>query len=302
MKKVSLLVFLFCFFAIVISAQSFDDLISQVDNLHSQDAQQEALSLLQQMLSGDLDSSQRAEVLWRMSRAQLSYADQRENAGADTDELLSMFDQGKQYAIEAIEQNPVSVPALYWQASNIGRWGQTKGILDSLALADDMRDLLAQAIELDPNHADSYYVLSQLYLALPGLISFGDKDYSVSLARKAVELMEQEISSGARTGSYNRINFSFYIKLAEALHERDWSQRKRNSRLTDKREEFAEATNALERAWYFEGQTTIPDMSDEDEADMILADVIEQLEAIPAPGVFDTRDLEDARLLAADWD
>ena len=269
------------------------DGIAQVDRLDNEENHTAARELLVTLLPQAANSSERAEVLWRLSRAELNYGGDRDDAGAADSELLEIYEQGEQYADQAIEADPDNVAGYFWKASNIGRWGQTKGVLDSLFKASDMRDLLIRAIEIDPDHADSYYVLSQLYVAVPRLISFGNNDYGVNLARKGITLMEREIAEGAR--EYTA--YGFYIKLAEALNERGWNQRRRDREHSRRISDYQSARTQLERGWYFEGAVSIPAMSDKDEAEAVLRDVIRQLERMPNPRISDQRDLAEAREL-----
>ena len=112
----------------------------------------------------------------------------------------------------------------YWQSANIGKWGQAKGILNALFKATPMRDLLQQAINQEPDHAGSYYVLGQLYAEVPGIISFGNDDYAVGLARKSIDLHEAELAAGEA----EEVEHDYYIQLASHLMQRGWNERKRD--------------------------------------------------------------------------
>ena len=54
-----------------------------------------------------------------------------------------------------------------------------------------------KALAANPDRSDAYYVLGQLYRELPGVISFGNVDAAVSFGRKAVDLREAQVKSGA---------------------------------------------------------------------------------------------------------
>ena len=117
--------------------------------------------------------------------------------GAKKDDLLKNYEEGEKYANQAIENFPNNPLSYYWKASNIGRWGQVKGILDSLGKAEPMQKLLIQAIDLDSDHSDSYFVLGELYDELPGWpISFGNIDFAVSFARKSIALNDEQLGYG----------------------------------------------------------------------------------------------------------
>ena len=62
---------------------------------------------------------------------------------------MKIFEKGQEYADQAIAADPQNNLGYYWKSSNIGRWGQVKGILNSLFKAGPMRDLLLKDLSLD---------------------------------------------------------------------------------------------------------------------------------------------------------
>ncbi len=269
------------------------DLLERADALDKTEDHRGVIALLRPALNTATSRSDRAEINWRLARATLGYADQRKDAGADSRELLAMYEEGEAFADAAIEFNPQNPLGYYWKSSNIGRWGQTRGVLNSLAKAPEMRDLLAKALTMDPEHGDSYFVLGQLYAAVPRLISFGNNDYAVSLSRKSVEINERLVASGER----DEPSYGFYLKLADHLYQRNWNEAKRAREQESKRRNLSSASSPLERGWYFEGTATIPAMSDRAEARVILTDLIARLERKPSRTPSQTRDLREAREL-----
>lgn len=274
----------------------FDTRLDEVDDLISVDRYDEAMAILETLEGQASGNAQRAEVYWRMSQVVLGVGDLQIDAEEDTDEILPTFERGEALADRAIEADPNNPLGYYWKAANIGKWGQTKGILDSLFKASPMRDQLVEAITRDPDHADSYYVLGQLYAKVPGVISFGNTDYAVSLARMSVDLLEEELSSGER----DEFSEAFYIQLASHLIDRGWNERKRAREQAKKEDDFDAARTPLERGFHYEGTISIPRSSDADEAESILRDMIERLEARPNLRPTDTRRLAEAQELLAD--
>ena len=153
-----------------------------------------------------------------------------------------------------------------------------------------MRDLLTEAIELEPEHADSYYVLSQLYAQVPGLISFGNSDYAVSLARRALDLHGEQLASGQE----DERREGYDVKLAAALIGRDWNARKRNREQDGKAEAYRDAESELERGFYYEGIVEIPRASDEEEARSVLDAVIGELQGRDGLSEQEERQLTEA--------
>lgn len=97
-------------------------------------------------------------------------------------EMLGLFDQGIKDAEVAIAQlsssyradicaekpfteaitkaDKAAVPAMYWYASNLGKWGLAKGIMTILKYKDNIKAMMDRITELDPTyfyHAPSRY-------------------------------------------------------------------------------------------------------------------------------------------------
>jgi len=267
--------------------------IEESDLLYDNDDAAGAMSLLEGALSTARNGAERAEVYWRMARATLELGEQAEDLDTPNDEVLAIYEQGEQYGIMAVEADPGNHLGYYWQSANIGKWGQAKGILNALFKAAPMRDLLQQAIAVEPNHADSYYVLGQLYAEVPGLISFGNDDYAVSLARRSIDLHEAELAAGLA----DETEYDYYIQLASHLIQRNWDVRKRTREQEKKADRIAGARDELERGWYYEGTITIPNQTDVQEAEELLHEMIDLLEAKPDRTSGNNRQLERAREL-----
>ncbi|MEA1911083.1 MAG: hypothetical protein U9N32_05315, partial [Spirochaetota bacterium] len=236
-------------------------------------------------------------------RAALSITDQLERDGASKDRLLEEFTKAWDYATKSLSYNSNNYLGYYWRAANIGRWGQTKGILASLFKADDMRDDLERAVNNNPNHGDSYNVLGMLYDSVPGFGSFGNKAYAVSLARKAIDNQDEPDRP---------YDYSYYLELSKHLWNRKWSERKRLSEQKKEKSRFDSKSSQLEKNWYYEGvidlskataynNRGIKNMSDREEAVIILDWLLVELNKLSdkKPGDFD--DIEEAKELLADW-
>lgn len=277
------------------SATALDeDALARADELYENDRTAESVNLLEDALATAQNGSERAEVLWRLSRATLATGEALEDDGADVDLVLTTYERGERYGVEAVEADPNNHLGYYWQSANIGKWGQAKGILNALFKATPMRDLLQQAINQQPDHAGSYYVLGQLYAEVPGVISFGNDDFAVGLARKSIDLHEDELASGEA----DEVEHDYYIQLASHLMQRGWNERKRNRELPKKRDAFSTASDRLEQGWYYEGTVRIPAQDDVEEAEALLRDMIGRLEAISDRSDGQERQLERALGLA----
>ncbi len=270
-------------------------LLDRLDDLHDDGEHEQVLSLAEDALGSASSGRARAELYWRMARASLNTGDDAEEAGAPESELLATFERGEGLGRQAIAADPSNHLGYYWTSSNIGRWGQIRGVLNSLFRAGEMRDLLTEALNRDPNHADSYYVLGQLYAAVPGgIISFGNDEYAVSLSRRSLSLFQQDVATGD-----DDPGFHHHIKLAEHLIQRGWDARRRQRFIPPMRQRYNDADTALERGFFYEGTVNLRNEDDVTEARQLLNQAINGINNLPEIGDGDRRDLEEARELLA---
>jgi len=293
--RVAVLVLFMVFGVTAMVTAQFDEALVRVDDLIDDERPDDAIRELSSLEGDARNDAQRGEVYWRLASATLMRGDQAKDAGASADELLAIYEDGERYGKQAIEADPSNPLGHYWTSANIGRWGQTKGVLNSLFRAPEMRDLLIETISLDPEHAESYYVLGQLYAKVPGVVSFGNVEWAVSLGRKSVDLLEAELNRGIR----EETSEAFYVQLASHLISRDWNERKRGRELDGITDDYRSASTPVERGYYYEGSISVPDTDDAEEAKDILDGVIRRLEGIRSPSPSERRNLEEARELRA---
>ncbi len=180
--------------------------------------------------------SEKAQILWRLSRTKLTITDEEKDKGLlSKDQLLAAYGDYSAkdkpssddtssafyyaYTSLQLEETP---NGYHWLSSAVGRCGQVHGALNSLGKAAGMRDLEMKALEDFSSfdlETDSWYVLGILYKSLPGSpISFGNTNVAISFMRKCLATMDFT----------NRTNGTNYLELAEQLYERGWSQSKRS--------------------------------------------------------------------------
>ncbi len=183
-------------------------------------------------LEESTDSSEKADILWRLSRTKLTLVDEnRENMTKEeklagygdysaSDKPSSDDTQSAFYYAYASLQLKETPNGYHWKSSAVGRCGQVHGALNSLGKAGGMRDLEIKALENFDSFAletDSWYVMGVLYNSLPGGISFGNNNWAISYMRKCLDTQDMT----------NRTNGTNYIELAEQLWERNWNASKR---------------------------------------------------------------------------
>lgn len=301
MKKILLILLVF---TLAVSLSAGNAKIAEADKLHENAGYEEELLLLEGELAYAENNNEKSEILWRMSRAALAITDQMERDGATKNELLKEFQIAWDYATKSISLNSDNYNAYYWRASSIGSRGMSKGILASLLQADEIRDDLERAVNSNPTHGDSYHVLGMLYDSVPGLISFGNKEYAVSLARKAIDNQDE---------SDRPYNYSYYLELAKHLWSRKWKEGKRISEQRKERDLSASKSSEMEKSWYYDGFVDltkatayssggIKNMSDREEAVIILHWTLSELNKLPNKKPDDYNNIEEVEKLLGEWE
>lgn len=268
------------------------DYLKLSDKLSFEDKNAQSTDLLLKKLPSVTNPTVQAEIYWRLSRDTLHATDDMKAEGASDQTLLAGYLKGESYADKAIGLDPNNAKGYYWKASNIGRWGQTRGILASLFKADPMRKLLDRSAELDPSQGDAWFVLGQLYEQVPGFpISFGNVVYAVSLGRKAIDARKAELARGVVPD----VPYDYYIQLARHLAKRNWSAARRRREQPIEAQKYRETTNVVEKNFYYEGVAEIPATSDRQEAIQLDEMVVNKMEQIPNRSVSQNRDLSHAK-------
>ena len=281
-------------FALADTAQ----VILQADALHQNGSYVDARKLVLDAAGATSNAKEQAELYWRASRETMEVGDIADNAKKPQGEILGIFAEGEGYADKAIAADPQNDLGYYWKSSNIGRWGQTKGILNSLFKAGPMKDLLVKELSINPERTDPYYVLGQLYRELPGWpVSFGNIDAAVSLGRKAVELRMSQFQAGKE----KELVYNFYNELAKNLWKRNWSAANRLTEQKNKVAKLAAAVTPLDKGSFFEAGVTLKDMSDRDEAKALAQWVVSDLQKVSSRTAPQNKDLQKAVDLLKGW-
>lgn len=271
--------------------------IAKVDELHDLGKYEEARAVALEAVAS-ADAAGKAELYWRAARETLELGDEAEDRKEPKDAILKIFEKGQEYADLAIAANPQNNLGYYWKSSNIGRWGQVKGILNSLFKAAPMKELLVKDLSLDPNHSDAYYVLGQLYRELPGApISFGDEDAAVSLGRMAVDLRAQAV----KLGTEKELSYGYYLQLAKSLWKRNLSAAKRASGMAKRLAAWQAAKTPLEKGSAYEATVQLAPGTDREEARALVQWIIGQLSAMSSRTAGQDDDLKEAKETLAEW-
>lgn len=269
---------------------------TQADHLFDTDQFIQARLLLLSELKGAASAKEESAILWRLARVMVSIGDDLDKK--DKDGRFAAYEEGESYALRSIDLAPSSEGYL-WKASNIGRWGQTKGPLNALGKAKGMLEDLTVIVNdfgtLDST--ETWYVLSALYNELPAVISFGNNDWAISYGRKSLEHIPSHL-----------LYPGHYQKVAEALWARNWSASKRAKELKKMQKNWEKATTNLEQYRYYEGKdggantpfySSVPlaAMSDRQEAEMLLSYILAKGAVFRPLKRADERDLAEIEAL-----
>ncbi|MBN2379855.1 hypothetical protein JXM67_08660 [candidate division WOR-3 bacterium] len=151
------------FLSIVLSStlSALDSRLEKADYLYNncyldESFLDEALSLCNQILS---EGAQDSEVLWRVARLIMAFAEDKPTRNAKLEALETALD----YADKARIADPTSADAHYWYGAVLGRTAQEKGLVNFLAQIKEMRECFERAIELDPNHTGALHAMGIWY-------------------------------------------------------------------------------------------------------------------------------------------
>ncbi len=295
MKKIFIL-----FALIIVSMNLYSSInFNTVDDLYVKDDIDQTKAILNKQLTQATNDVEKAEVYWRLARVQVSLGDKAENK----DEKIKIFSKGLEYANKSIELTD-NTNAHLWKSSNVGRIGQTKGVLNSLSAASDMRTDLKIIINdfKDLNSSETWYVMGSLYTLVPGgIISFGNKSYGISYFRIAVDTIPTNV-----------IYPNHYKELAIALYNRNWDKNKRTKEFKKLNSSWNKANNLYDKYAYYEGKekgTNIPyyssvalsKMSDRQEAVMLLNYAIAKYNAWPTHNESEVEAIEEIKALKSQW-
>ena len=156
-----------------------DEIYARMQNMSEAD---EALSLYRQALAVMPD---KYEAYWKISRLLYfkGYYTEKKK------EKKTIFSQGVYHAKKAVALNPELPDGYYWQGVNNGKYGETRGVLKSLALVKPIKKDMNKVLELNEAYEDggAHRVLGRVFFKVPG-IAGGSKTKSLEHLEKSKEL------------------------------------------------------------------------------------------------------------------
>jgi len=126
----------------------------------------------------------------------------------ETAEKLRIHKKGIDVAKRAIALDAKSVESHFWLGVSYGKYGEAKGVTNSLGLIDPIKAEMRKVIELDEEFegGGAHRVLGRLYFKVPALLG-GDLDKAEEHLKKAVSIDEGRLLN--------------HLFLAEVYLERD---------------------------------------------------------------------------------
>ena len=240
MKKLVILLVMLLVAAMALAALDF----KSVDDLYDSGTDnQKVYDTLQSLLKEAKTAEEKSEVLWRLSRVCVDLGDKLDEK--DKNGKFAIYTEGENYALQSIAEKP-NYLAYLWKCANIGRYGQTKGVMDSLGKVKPMKaDLKVITDDFKVvNSSEAWYTLAVLNDSVPGILG-GDSVAAISYMRAACDTIPAKYIYGGT-----------YKALAEMLYNRDWSADKRAKEIKKMQGKWDKETKSnFDKYAYYEGAT-----------------------------------------------
>jgi hypothetical protein len=173
--------------ALLIAAMpSFAQDFAAIDALHETKRLDEELAALKRLYA---PQDPQAAVTFRLMRCLQQLA--VEVPSKQRKEKLAAFDEamafGKQVSESSKGEALDRAKLVYWYAATVAQKGQTQGVLNSLFMVPQVRELCDKSIAIDPDYGDPYYLKALLDDAVPD-VAGGDKARMGVLFAKGLSL------------------------------------------------------------------------------------------------------------------
>ncbi len=202
------------------------------DGRHSHKAYAAAVAQYESALKmGGLSDKEQADIYAKIAEAWFN----RGELTKKESEKIELYEQGQAAAEKGLKLNNDSVPCIFWRISNMGRAGETRGVMRSLFMLPEVKREYARCLKLDPDYADCILAQAMIDVMLPS-IAGGDTDR----ARKNFKRVLKQAPNHTRAMLYYAILLEDEGEEKEAIallkkivaHKRPYS--KSSWRKTDK--------------------------------------------------------------------
>ncbi len=164
---------------------------AQWENRHERAATEAAIAAWELAIHAETPGQDRRAVMQpifvKLSQAYywMAHAHERYEPGSSPETMQAFYATGMEYGAQAIAMNndewrrallyetpvseavvhltPADVPAVYWHATNLGRWGLERGIATVLSRVNDIKSMMDRVEAMNP---DYYYNAVNRYLGV----------------------------------------------------------------------------------------------------------------------------------------
>ena len=174
------------FFAVGLGlAQDSDSLVEQAIKLYqTRHLDRSNLNASAQLLEKIVNAEpENLKALYEYSRVCYLLGDEAK----DKKEKLHFYKMGIELGKRAKKIDDHCAEAHFWYLVNLGRMGQTKGVLNSLGLVPKIKREIDKVLKLDSLHTGALDARAMLYYELPGLLG-GDLNKSIEALNKALRI------------------------------------------------------------------------------------------------------------------
>jgi tetratricopeptide (TPR) repeat protein len=137
-----------------------------------------------ELLEAALTTERRVDTMVALARVCLLEGDVRARS---RDAKLAAYERGREIGQRAIELAPKNEEAHLWYVANVGRWGQTKGVMRSLFLLPTVRQELDVIFTINPRSAPGHAIAGSVLFELPSLLG-GDRAKAEEHFKTAIEI------------------------------------------------------------------------------------------------------------------
>ncbi|MEO0160990.1 MAG: tetratricopeptide repeat protein [candidate division WOR-3 bacterium] len=175
----------FVLFFTFIQGQTTEEMIDHAINLYTtrhltKNNLMKSYEILTDIVQKDPDN---LRAHYELSRVCYLLGDEQINK----EDKLRFYEEGIIQGKKAIELDKNSVWAHFWYMVNLGRSGQTRGVLNSLELVPTIKKEIELILKIDPQHTGALAAAANLYYALPKLMG-GDLNKSIAYLNQALAL------------------------------------------------------------------------------------------------------------------
>ncbi len=124
---------------------------------------------------------------------------------------MEIFETGIRYCQEAVSKKDDCVACHFWLGVSYGKFGEAKGILQSLGLVPHIQNAMEKVVKLNEKiaYGGAHRVLGRLYNKLPAMKG-GDNDKAIKHLNKAIEI-----------GPNDLMNYRFLAEVQLAMGNKE---------------------------------------------------------------------------------